>query len=262
MNSKKKLLVIDDEPIILEGVRRILEPGSYHVETFASGLAALERIKQETFDLVITDLKMPGMSGLEVLKEIKESQPDLPVIFITGYTSVDGAVEVMKLGAVDYIAKPFTPEEMLSTVKRALEQRVVALEDLYLRKELMGTNGFDQFVGKSQDLITPEDLEVNQGSKEIYADLHSRRNRRADDLKFNDLRDYTSEPLCVEDLNDIKRQLREHVAENVEKVFVISALQRHRGNVTRASEETGMLRPKFQAMMKKIGISSRDYAEL
>lgn len=153
MTAEKKLLVIDDEPVIREGVRRILESGSYHVETFSSGQAALERIKQEEFDLVITDLKMPGMSGMEVLKAIKEIQPDLPVIFITGYSSVDSAVEVMKLGAVDYIAKPFTPEEMLSTVKLALEQRVVALENLYLRKELLDTEGFDQFVGKSQEMI-------------------------------------------------------------------------------------------------------------
>ena len=151
MDSEKKLLVIDDEPAIREGVRRILESDAYKVETFAGGHAALERIKQESFDLVITDLKMPGISGMEVLKAIKEIQPDLPVIFITGYSSVDSAVEVMKLGAVDYIAKPFTPEEMLQTIKTALEQRVVALEDLYLLKELRDGEGFDRFVGKSQE---------------------------------------------------------------------------------------------------------------
>lgn len=153
MDTEKKLLVIDDEPAIREGVRRILESDSYKVETFASGQAALERIKQEAFDLVITDLKMPGLSGTDVLKSIKEIHPDLPVIFITGYSSVDNAVEVMKLGAVDYIAKPFTPEEMLRVIKTALEQRVVALEDLYLLKELRDNDGFERFVGKSHEMV-------------------------------------------------------------------------------------------------------------
>lgn len=153
MDAVKKLLVIDDEPAIREGVRRILESESFQVETFANGHAALERIKQEPFDLVVTDLKMPGISGMEVLKAIKEIQPDLPVIFITGYSSVDSAVEVMKLGAVDYIAKPFTPEEMLSTIRLALEQRVVDLGDLYLLKELRDGEGFDRFVGKSHEMV-------------------------------------------------------------------------------------------------------------
>ena len=78
----KKLLIIDDEPVICEGVRRILESEFFQVETFANGHAALKRIEQEVFDLVITDLKMPGMSGMEVLKAIKQIQPNLPVIFI------------------------------------------------------------------------------------------------------------------------------------------------------------------------------------
>ena len=153
MDRERKRLVIDDEPAIREGVRRILEAESFRVETFGSGVAALERLKKEPFDLVITDLKMPGISGTDVLKAVKEIHPDLPVIFITGYSSVESAVEVMKLGAVDYIAKPFTPEEMLSVIKTALEQRVVDLEDLYLLKELRDSEGFDRFVGKSQEMI-------------------------------------------------------------------------------------------------------------
>jgi DNA-binding NtrC family response regulator len=120
------------------------------VETFACGHEAMERIKQETFDLVITDLKMPGMSGMEILKAIQLALPNLPVIFITGYTSVESAVEVMKEGAMDYIAKPFTPEELLDTVRRALKQQVLALEDLYHSKELLDTEGFDQFIGNSR----------------------------------------------------------------------------------------------------------------
>jgi DNA-binding NtrC family response regulator len=110
-------------------------------------------------------------------------------------------------------------------------------------------------------LITPDDLELSNGPNKIYADLHSRRNRRVDDLKLSTLRDYTSIPLSVEDLKEIKQHLRERAVENVEKLFVVNALQRSHGNVARASVETGMLRPNFHAMMKKIGISAREYVE-
>jgi transcriptional regulator with GAF, ATPase, and Fis domain len=110
-------------------------------------------------------------------------------------------------------------------------------------------------------LITTDDLELNNGPNKIYADLHSRRNRRVDDLKLSPLRDYTSVPLSVEDLKEIKQHLRERAVENVEKLFVVNALQRSNGNVARASVETGMLRPNFHAMMKKIGISAREFVE-
>jgi DNA-binding NtrC family response regulator len=92
-------------------------------------------------------------------------------------------------------------------------------------------------------LITHEDLELNQGSNEVA------------------MLDYTAVPLSVEELKETKRHLREHAVEDVEKAFVASALQRSGGNITRAAEETGMLRPNFQAMMKKLGISAREYVE-
>lgn len=471
MEEAKKLLVIDDEPAIREGVRRILESESFAVETYGSGQAALERIKQERFDLVITDLKMPGISGMDVLKSIKDIHPDLPVVFITGYSSVDNAVEVMKLGAVDYIAKPFTPEDMLKVIKTALEQQVVALDDLYLLKELRDGEGFDRFVGKSQEMIkvyrrimqvAPTDSTVlitgesgtgkelvaraihrhsarrdhpfvavdctslvenlleselfghvkgsftgaihtktglfkvaeggtlfldevsnlslttqakllrvlqerqvtpiggtqptsinirlvaatNRNLRDMVAegtfreDLFFRLNiipvdlpplrertgdiplliasavRRCADEMGKDIKgvtagamqllqsysfpgnvrelenvieravvlaednqitqsdlelgistvelmaeDLTLIPLNAEELKETKRQLREQAVEDVERAFVISALQRSHGNITRAAEETGMLRPNFQAMMKKLGVSARDYVE-
>ena len=120
MHFEKRLMVIDDEPAIREGIRRIFEAENFVVEALGSGQAALMRLNQESFDLVITDLKMPGMSGLELLRGIKDSYPDLPVIFITGFSSVGSAVEIMKMGAVDYIAKPFDPEDLVKVVNNAL----------------------------------------------------------------------------------------------------------------------------------------------
>jgi DNA-binding NtrC family response regulator len=146
------ILVIDDEAVVRDGVRRILENCQYTVETATSGYLALERIQDKDFDLIITDLKMPGMSGMEVLKTIRVLQPEVPVIIITGYSTVDTAVEVMKNGAFDYIAKPFTPDQIISKVQNALDQKAVLLENLYVKKELKEHHGFDLFIGASKEM--------------------------------------------------------------------------------------------------------------
>lgn len=152
MTDVKKVLVVDDEAVIREGMKRILEGAGYAVETFASGYSAIERMQDHEFDLVITDLKMPGMNGIEVLKSIKILQPEVPVILVTGYAAVDNAIESMKSGAADYIPKPFTPDEILSKSRKAIEERVVLVDDIYLRKELRDTSGFDCFIGKSKEM--------------------------------------------------------------------------------------------------------------
>ena len=150
--ARKRILVVDDEAVIREGMRRILDGGEFEVETFANGYLAIEKLQEEAFDLLITDLKMPGMGGMEVLKSIKILQPEMPVIIITGYSSVDTAIEAMKNGAFDYIAKPFTPDEINEKVRKALEQKAVLLDDIYLRKELRDNHGFDMFIGASREM--------------------------------------------------------------------------------------------------------------
>lgn len=152
MSDAKKVLVVDDEAVIREGMKRILEGDGYHVETLASGYAAIERMQEEEYDLVITDLKMPGVSGIDVLKSIKILQPEVPVIIITGYAAIDNAIESMKNGAADYIPKPFTPEEILTKARKAIEDRIVLIDDMYLSKELRDTSGFDSFIGKSREM--------------------------------------------------------------------------------------------------------------
>lgn len=146
------ILVVDDEAVIRDGLQRILHGEHFRVETCRSGHAAIELLQQKDYGLIITDLKMPGMNGIEVLKAVKTLQPDVPVIMITGYASVDTAVDAMKHGAVDYIAKPFTPEQILEKIERALEQRTVMLDEIYLRKEIKNHHGFDQFVGESREM--------------------------------------------------------------------------------------------------------------
>jgi len=150
--DETKVLVVDDEAVIREGVKRILENSGFCVETCATGRLALEMIQEQEFQMVITDLKMPGMGGMEVLKTIKILQPEVPVIIITGYSTVDTAVEAMKNGAIDYVAKPFTPDALMEKVEKALEQKAVFLDEIYLRKELRDHHGFDLFIGESKEM--------------------------------------------------------------------------------------------------------------
>src|ERR1700681_4731965 len=121
--KSSRLLIVDDEAVIRDGLKRILEGESFVVETCSSGYSAIEIMQQREFDLIITDLKMPGMSGIEVLKSVRILQPGIPVILITGYASIDTAVEAMKNGASDYISKPFAPDLLLEKVQHALSQR-------------------------------------------------------------------------------------------------------------------------------------------
>jgi DNA-binding NtrC family response regulator len=147
-----RVLVVDDEAVIRDALKRILEGERFSVETCVSGHSAIESLHERDFDLIVTDLKMPGMNGIEVLKAVKTLQPETPVIMITGYASVDTAVDAMKNGAVDYIAKPFSPDQFLEKVERALEQRVLLREEFNRHKDAIPPQGFDLFVGQSKEM--------------------------------------------------------------------------------------------------------------
>ncbi|MBN2033921.1 MAG: response regulator [Deltaproteobacteria bacterium] len=119
--GKKKALVIDDERIVLESVKKILE-GSYDIEVTLSGKQGLEWAVQKDYDVVLTDIRMPEKGGMHVLRDIKRAKPMLPVMMMTGYASVNSAVQAMKLGAADYIEKPFAPDELIKAVDLAIEK--------------------------------------------------------------------------------------------------------------------------------------------
>ncbi|MDA8430677.1 MAG: sigma-54 dependent transcriptional regulator [Geobacteraceae bacterium] len=150
--ENSRLLIVDDEAVIRDGLKRVLEGENFAVETCSSGYSALEIMQQREFDLIITDLKMPGMSGIEVLKSVRTLQPDIPVILITGYASVDTAVEAMKNGAADYITKPFAPALLMEKVRNALSQRSMPLDEICLREEVSRQHGFHQFIGESREM--------------------------------------------------------------------------------------------------------------
>ncbi len=117
-----KALVIDDEQIVLDSVKRILTTeANYEVDTSLSGRQGLEKAIQESYDIVLTDIRMPDIGGMRVLRDVKRAKPALPVVIITGYATVKGAVQAMKLGATDYVEKPFTPDELVQALSSALD---------------------------------------------------------------------------------------------------------------------------------------------
>jgi CheY-like chemotaxis protein/glycine cleavage system H lipoate-binding protein len=128
-NPKAKILCVDDEEIILDSFRKILVLDGYSVDTVESGPEALHMIKSHHYDFVFTDLKMPEMNGIEVTKAVKEIRPDIDVVIITGYATVESAVECMKYGALDYVQKPFTEDELLQFAQKSLSLRQEKIKD-------------------------------------------------------------------------------------------------------------------------------------
>ena len=116
----KRALVIDDEPVVLKSYSRILRGGGMEVECAASGGYGLELAAKNRFDVMLLDLKIPDVDGMEILRQVKQVRPGAVVVMVTGYPSVDTAVEAMKLGACDYVVKPFSPKELREVVARAL----------------------------------------------------------------------------------------------------------------------------------------------
>ncbi|MBI4690373.1 MAG: sigma-54-dependent Fis family transcriptional regulator [Nitrospirae bacterium] len=121
--EKGKILIIDDEDIVLRSCQRALSPAGYDVRVAKNGIDGLKMLETEAFAVVLTDLKMPDLDGIEVLRRIRETWPDIEVIIITGYQTVETAVKAIKLGAFDYIEKPFSPEQILSVIRNAIERR-------------------------------------------------------------------------------------------------------------------------------------------
>ncbi|MBC8478117.1 sigma-54-dependent Fis family transcriptional regulator [bacterium] len=146
-----QIIMVDDEINMLESMGDVLRDVGYQVSTASSGQEALERLERENgeYDLLITDLKMPGMNGMELLNAVHDLYPAIKVIVLTGFGSVDGAVEAMRRGAWDYILKPFNPEEALSSIKRIESEKEVFLDKNFFLPELSRKFGFDSIIGNS-----------------------------------------------------------------------------------------------------------------
>ena len=121
--ARAKILVIDDERIVIDSITKILKEEHIDVEATLSGRQGVDMALQKAYDLVLTDLRMPDIGGMRVLRDIKRARPDLPVVMITGYASVPSAVQAVKLGAVEILEKPFSPDGLVAVVRKALGTR-------------------------------------------------------------------------------------------------------------------------------------------
>jgi len=154
MNSDSiHILIIEDEQVILSGCRLALMEQDYAVDIRMTGDTGLDAALNGDYDLVLLDIKLPDISGMEILQKIREKRPDIHVIIMTGFSTVQNAVEAMKLGAFDYLAKPFSDGELVLAIEKAIDKKRLIEENLSLRKTLFDRFGFDNIVGKNSEII-------------------------------------------------------------------------------------------------------------
>ena len=152
MDKKVRILVVDDELIVREALSNYLREDGYEAVAVENGKEALKKIEAEDWNILFVDFKMPGMDGLEVLRETKKIKEDLPVIIITAYATIDSAVQAMKDGAYDYIVKPFDPEAIALAVEKVVEHQRLVKENIQLRERLEQEYKFEEIIGKSQPM--------------------------------------------------------------------------------------------------------------
>jgi len=189
----EKILVVDDEPNICTGCRLILSEEGYEVSISLSGRDALEKIFHDSFNLVLLDIRLPDISGIEILKKINSKKLETSVIIMTGHGTVENAVEAMKNGAFDYITKPFDDKEILKAVYKACESQRLVRENLFLKKQLYHRFSFDNIIGENKGIVdvfhkiervAPMDstvlLDGESGTgKELFANAIHARSKRA-----------------------------------------------------------------------------------
>jgi two-component system response regulator HydG len=151
-NMNQRILIVEDEAPMCELLTSFFSERGYRIDTAQNGEEAVERLEEQDYALVITDIKLPGMSGLELLARIRFDWPEIAVIIMTAFSSISSAVEAMKLGAEDYIGKPFQLDELMITVEKALERRSLRREVRELRAEVRERYNFSNIVGRSKPM--------------------------------------------------------------------------------------------------------------
>ena len=165
------ILVVDDAPHILQLVSRFLRSAGYEVETALDGLIALNRLSAKPFALVLSDLKMPNMDGLDLLREVKERYPDTMFVLMTGYATMDSAVSVLRYGAYDYLTKPLDLHDLHSTVQRALEHQSLVIQNKRLMEFLKEKNVVLEYLHREEQRKTEQLHQVNAIAQQITAIL-------------------------------------------------------------------------------------------
>jgi len=180
--ENQKVLVIDDEQIVLDSVKKILSKENYEVDVSQDSKSGLEMALQKDYDIVLTDIRMPKIGGMRILRDIRRNKPSVPVVLITGYASVQSAVQAMKLGATDYIEKPFTPEELVDAVSAAIdvspdpsmmEQKIIHGEEVIkvLERAARDINFSESIYNKGADALEEYELTGPEKLAILTADI-------------------------------------------------------------------------------------------
>ncbi len=158
MERRVNIMVVDDEEIVRSSLTNWLEEDGYSVEAVESGKKALERLPAKSWDLMLVDLKMPGMDGLQMMEEVRKTHPEMLIIIMTAYATVDTAVKAMKQGAYDYFVKPFNPDDISLTIRKIVDHHKLVQENLYLRKELQKKYKLRDMISKNEKMLEIFDL--------------------------------------------------------------------------------------------------------
>lgn len=152
-NPPKRVLVVDDEPMIVSLLSTVLQEKGWDVTGARSGTDGIDQLDRARFDVILTDLVMPGDSGIDLLRAAKEIHPDVEVILMTGYATADTAIEAMRNGAFHYIMKPLKPEEVVNLVEKAYSQRQLQRENRFLKSEIRAAHHVQSVVGDSEPIL-------------------------------------------------------------------------------------------------------------
>jgi len=159
MVAKPRILVVDDEPVVRESLRDWFTNGGFPVDMAADAREALQKLQESSWDILLTDVKMPGMDGLELQQKVKRIDPELTVIIMTAYASVDSAMQAIKEGAYDYVIKPLDPEDLEQIIERACERRLLVRENLQLKERIETIGGeVEEVIGDSAEIRQVREL--------------------------------------------------------------------------------------------------------
>lgn len=150
----ESMLIVEDEETLRESLKRVLLRDGYTVDTVNSAEAALRSIEDGTYDLIITDIILPGIDGIELVRRVREKTPDQAVIVITAYASLETAVGALRAGAYDYVVKPIIHEEIKRTVRNALKEKALRAENLILKKQIEERYDFEKIIGESNTIMS------------------------------------------------------------------------------------------------------------
>jgi DNA-binding NtrC family response regulator len=253
------ILVVDDEVNVIESFKQLLE-GDYKVLTATNGEEALEKVEKENLDVVLLDIKMPGMDGIEVLRRIGELKENVDVIMVTAVNTMKTAIEAMKLGAYDYITKPFDVDEVIVSIDKALEKRRLTRELFYLRLEVAKPVNFDNIIGTSEKMrevyeIVSE-MTKNDSTVLISGESGTGKELIARAIHFNGLT--KDRPFIAVDCASIPENLLESELFGHEKGAFTDATSQKLGRFELANQgtlfldEIGNLRPDMQGKILRV----------